>query len=980
MSTKNYTGPRKYWHAENLPTDAIILYRNLASANSVNIRHLYEDALQEQKETRKTQITSGSGKKGKKGTLKSKKQIIIEQNEANMKQKRIQEDQKRLNAFKKEGYTHFERWLSYLKTSEVSAELKFDALQKAFQDQNPVTTLELYLQLQDYVPKSKSDREWLVKIKDNIVKWKTKRMQMKMLGNRLPPLDFYNRATFRLDDWQIQVLKFLQKNKSVLVCAPTSSGKTVLSTYFATLHKTVLYVVPSKPLAFQVSAIFHKIAGGGVGTFVKDFSFVPEGGLRVAVGTPLEIESRLPTLEDFDLAVFDEIHNLNHDEGEAYERLIKWHRNNFLALSATIRNPEQLQEWLQKLDHKRRVEVVTYQKRFINVQRHVWDQEKQKVVKLHPLSCFNEKDLSTNDLPSIAFTPWDSISAWMQLKTHLPSDVYTKLDPEVYFKHQDRITLDDTKTYEENIKKTLVNLSTDQKTELLKTHYCEEPALVEQFSLLPFFSNLQKKDMLPGICFNLSSINCRDIFRHLVSELETQEAEMFPYHYENAAHRQQLYQEYNKRREHLSSECKEIDREHRLMQFDNKEIGVYQKELTERYQFNIDALKKRCQGLGLDPLILKKQLSNLKKEYEYEMEHTTINETDIFEKHPDYCFSLTPMKAERIRSIRKEIISKTGIRIDYESSLIQGLKRGIGLYTKSLPDVYLRIVQELAQNRELGVVISDPSLALGINMPFRTSIIMGWKDQTSFTPLLYHQMSGRAGRRGMDSEGHVVFANVKWKGIMKGNLEEISGKKEHPFGYSLLSLYKESFAPRAMNVQKNYLCEFTNSTKSIDKPTEPEIYPEEWTPVSLRIAWKLRQYGARIYPFAQSFDQMEVYLKSEGSLGNNQKNCHRLLKYTVNGLLSSEPNLISFDRLDTLDSHPSISDLVEVLKTGHISQEACSEYQFRMVNQVIEVGEIVKLIHNTVCGKSFYQATERVLATAFDHCRHIVFSYHSLNE
>ena len=297
--------------------------------------------------------------------------------------------------------------------------------------------------------------------------------------------------------------------------------------------------------------------------------------------------------------------------------------------------------------------------------------------------------------------------------------------------------------------------------------------------------------------------------------------------------------------------------------------------------------------------------------------------------------------------------------------------------------MYLRIVQELAQNRELGVVISDPSLALGINMPFRTSVMMGWKDQRDFTPLMYHQMSGRAGRRGMDCEGHVVFANVRWKHIMKGSLESIRGKPHKAHGYQLLPLFKESFASRIESVNTNHLFQYTDTTTKYSTSVYPSIDPQDWTSVSKKIAWKLRHYGERVTVFAQTFDQMEVHLKNEGEISCNKKNSQRLLIYTVLHLFGKIPfrgNIADVESNIDCYLEDEIKDLVDVLSTGHISQNTSSDYQFKMVNMIIEIGEIIKLIHNSLCGKSFYQCTERVLATSFDHCRQIVFSYHSLNE
>ena len=65
------------------------------------------------------------------------------------------------------------------------------------------------------------------------------------------------------------------------------------------------------------------------------------------------------------------------------------------------------------------------------------------------------------------------------------------------------------------------------------------------------------------------------------------------------------------------------------------------------------------------------------------------------------------------------------------------------------------IVQQLAQTGTLGYVIADVSLALGINMPFRSSCILGYK--ISPIPIdNYLQMIGRSGRCGMDREGHII--------------------------------------------------------------------------------------------------------------------------------------------------------------------------------------------------------------------------------
>lgn len=56
--------------------------------------------------------------------------------------------------------------------------------------------------------------------------------QLTSMSDRLPPLSKFSFG-FRLDAWQLRAMEFIKAGKSVVICAPTSSGKTVMSAYVA---------------------------------------------------------------------------------------------------------------------------------------------------------------------------------------------------------------------------------------------------------------------------------------------------------------------------------------------------------------------------------------------------------------------------------------------------------------------------------------------------------------------------------------------------------------------------------------------------------------------------------------------------------------------------------------------------------------------------------------------------------------------------
>jgi ATP-dependent RNA helicase HelY len=91
------------------------------------------------------------------------------------------------------------------------------------------------------------------------------------------------------------------------------------------------------------------------------------------------------------------------------------------------------------------------------------------------------------------------------------------------------------------------------------------------------------------------------------------------------------------------------------------------------------------------------------------------------------------------------------------------LERGLAAHHAGLLPTFKEVVEDLFSRGLIKAVFATETLALGINMPARSVVLeklIKWNGQThaEITPGEYTQLTGRAGRRGIDIEGHAVVA------------------------------------------------------------------------------------------------------------------------------------------------------------------------------------------------------------------------------
>ena len=95
---------------------------------------------------------------------------------------------------------------------------------------------------------------------------------------------------------------------------------------------------------------------------------------------------------------------------------------------------------------------------------------------------------------------------------------------------------------------------------------------------------------------------------------------------------------------------------------------------------------------------------------------------------------------------------------------LDNLERGVASHHAGLLPAFKEVVEELFQRKLVKVVFATETLALGINMPARTVVLeklekFNGEARVAITSGEYTQLTGRAGRRGIDVEGHAV---IQW--------------------------------------------------------------------------------------------------------------------------------------------------------------------------------------------------------------------------
>ena len=162
---------------------------------------------------------------------------------------------------------------------------------------------------------------------------------------------------FNLDDFQKRSILRLEENKNILVCAHTSSGKTLVAEYGIALGKKnkrkVIYTSPIKALSNQKYCDFKK-KFGDVGIITGDVNINPHAQCLIITTEILHkfLYNQSNALNEIGTVIFDEVHYINDNErGHIWEEILIILPSNIsiIMLSATIPNYYEFACWVGKI-------------------------------------------------------------------------------------------------------------------------------------------------------------------------------------------------------------------------------------------------------------------------------------------------------------------------------------------------------------------------------------------------------------------------------------------------------------------------------------------------------------------------------------------------------------------------------------------------------------------------------------------------------
>lgn len=609
---------------------------------------------------------------------------------------------------------------------------------------------------------------------------------------------------FEPDLWQREVLDQIDAKKSAFIVAPTSAGKTFISFYAMKQilkeddNGILVYVAPTKALVNQIAAEVQarfsksypaKTTGKSVWAIhTRDHRINSPNGCQILITVPhiLQIMLLSPTnaktwTPRLKRIIFDEIHCIGQaQDGVIWEQLLLLAPCPIIALSATVGNPDEFYSWLKYAQgvNGHDLKMISHKHRYSDLRNYQYCPAQSFSFKgfpnpgglyqlgldqaddmkfMHPvLSLVDRSRGIPNDF---SLEPRDCLTLWKALH-NLQTEAFpvdASLSPSSFFSNA-IIGKKDVIEWQKPLIELVSDWMKDRSSpfnalllELGESNNCSKASAVSAeppsssprlavsqddellSTTLPLICSLHAQRALPALFFNYDRGRCEDICKHLLTQLREAES---AWKSDSPAWKSTLEK---------WSEWKRIQEEAKK----KATKPTKKKKSDDQTTSRADEVRDAASAEG--------------------------SLWELFDpERPVERFSLADPK----KLVPSEFLKYTE-ELKWRKIppwLIDALERGIGVHHAGMNRKYRQVCEILFRRGFLRVVIATGTLALGINMPCKTVVFSG--DSLFLTSLNFRQASGRAGRRGFDLLGNVVFQNVptsKIHRLVSSRLPDLNG-------------------------------------------------------------------------------------------------------------------------------------------------------------------------------------------------------------
>ena len=231
---------------------------------------------------------------------------------------------------------------------------------------------------------------------------------------------------------------------------------------------------------------------------------------------------------------------------------------------------------------------------------------------------------------------------------------------------------------------------------------------------------------------------------------------------------------------------------------------------------------------------------------------------------------VTPEESQQIQQHLQNFLERhpEGAR----AGQIEPLTRGVAAHHAGVLPAWKGLVEELFTYGLVKVIFATETLAAGVNMPARTTVISSLSKRTDQGHRLlraseFLQMSGRAGRRGMDERGNVVCVQTRFEGAKEAaylatqESDPLVSQFTPTYGM-VLNLLQRQTIREAKSLLERSFAEYLANQKLIPEQKAIAQLTQDITRIDFQIASIPREYF-------QQYEKLQAHLKEE----------KRILKY-----------------------------------------------------------------------------------------------------